>query len=52
VDRQFAYQALRFGLGLEAEMRQRTRDDIVVRRALELLDGVTSPAAVFEGHEP
>jgi len=40
VSRQFAYQVLRFGLGLDAEMRRRLSDDRVVERALEILSGV------------
>jgi carboxyl-terminal processing protease len=40
VSRQFAYQVLRFGLGLDAEMRRRMSDDRVVERALEMLSGI------------
>lgn len=40
VSKQFAYQVLRFGLGIDAEMRRRMSDDRVVERALEILSGV------------
>jgi carboxyl-terminal processing protease len=40
VSTQLAYQVLRFGLGLDAEMRRRLSDDRVVERALEILSGV------------
>ncbi len=47
VSRQFAYQVLRFGLGLDAEMRRRMSDDRVVEHALDILSGVETRDALM-----
>jgi len=48
VDRQLRYQILRYAFGTEAEMRERTMDDPVVRRAIDLLQQADSARELFE----
>ncbi len=47
LDRQIGYEIVRYVFGREQESARRTRDDVQVRAAIELLDGVTTTVELF-----
>ena len=47
VDRQLAYEILRYGFDADAEFRRRAADDAVIQRAIQLAAGVGSQRDLF-----
>lgn len=47
VDRQLAYEAVRYAVGSEAEFRRRANDDVVLAQAVKLVAGAPNPQALL-----